>query len=599
VKLSFSPFKVGTAVLAFALVAAQPLSTAWAADSSGSAPSRKPPEAIRLRPGQLPLVPLTGDIFFRVMASEIAAQRGMYGSAAATLLPLARETGDPRLAHRALEFQLAGGSLPGALDAARVWARLAPYDNEATSTELALSAANGQTRGLSQALRKRIDAATDKPAAIAQSLAIVGRLNDRNLALRILEDSFSDSVRKLPAASLALSDLAHVAGDDARALTEARAALAADAKSEAAVQRILEYGAKLDPDGTQAQAREFIARNPGARKARLMLVNQLAERGDYAAAQVELQAMQKRAPEDFDLLFIQAQLAYRAGQLDQSRGLLQQYLEVQVQRQRAGVPGSTDAGPAASDARVLLSRIAEDQGRLDDAIAELGRIQDPSMRFAAQVRSVLLRAKQGKIDQALKMLDAVATQDDDERVQLVVTKAQILRDAGRTDQAIAALEEADRAMPDTADIKYELAMLNERRGRLDELERLLREVIALEPDHAHAYNALGYTLADHNQRLPEALQLITRALSLAPNDPFILDSMGWVRFRMGQTDQAVDYLSRAYAKRPEPDIGAHLAEALWAQGQRDRATELLRDAYRKDAKNDTVLGTVKRLGVKL
>jgi tetratricopeptide (TPR) repeat protein len=220
------------------------------------------------------------------------------------------------------------------------------------------------------------------------------------------------------------------------------------------------------------------------------------------------------------------------------------------------------------------------------------------MRFSAQMRSAVLRAKQGKIDPALAMVDAISPQDDDERVQVVLTKSQILRDAGRLDRAAAVLEEADRAMPDTADIKYELAMLNERRGRLDELERLLRQVIALEPGHAHAYNALGYTLADHNQRLPEALQLITRALSISPNDPFILDSMGWVRFRMGQTDQAVDYLSRAYAERPEPDIGAHLAEALWRKGQRDRATELLREAYRKDAKNDTVLGTLKRLGVK-
>ena len=201
---------------------------------------------IRLRAGQLPYVSLTADIFYRVLASEIAAQRGMYGTAATTMVGLARDTGDPRLARRALEFQLAGGNLPGALDAARVWARLSPNDLEASSTELALAAANGQTRGLSQALRNRIDASRDKPAAIGQALAVLSRLNDRRLALRILDESFSDGVRK-PAAHMALADVANAAGDDERAAQEARAALAADPKSEPAAQRVLEYGFKVDP----------------------------------------------------------------------------------------------------------------------------------------------------------------------------------------------------------------------------------------------------------------------------------------------------------------------------------------------------------------
>ena len=139
----------------------------------------------------------------------------------------------------------------------------------------------------------------------------------------------------------------------------------------------------------------------------------------------------------------------------------------------------------------------------------------------------------------------------------------------------------------------------QRQDRLADLERMLRQVIALDPEHAHAYNALGYTLADHNQRLPEALDLITQALELSPNDPFILDSMGWVKFRMGDQVAAADYLRRAYSVRPEADIAAHLAEVLWTQGKRDQAVELLRAALLKDPKNKTVLEVVKRLGVSL
>ena len=598
---------IGIAALGLALAAimAPPAQAADGRTRDATGPrmapqSRQPEtEVIRLRPGQLPYVSLTGDIFYRVLASEIAAQRGMYGTAATTMVGLARDTGDPRLARRGLEFQLAGGNLPGALDAARVWARLAPNDVEASSTELALAAANGQTKGLAQALRKRIDSSRDKPAAIGQALAVLSRLNDRRLALRILDESLSDSVRKLPAAHLALADVASAAGDYERAAQESRAALAADPKSEGAAQRVLEYGSKIDPKRAQTEARTFINRNPGARKVRLMLAGQLADSGDYDAALAELQAMSRRSPEDFDLLFMQAQLAYKSGQLPQAKTLLQQYLDVQNQRQRATVPGATDAGAAAADAHVLLARIAEDQGHYDEAIAELGRIDDPTLRYSVRMRQAALRAKSGRVDDALAMIDSAGPQDEEERALGALTKAQILRDADRIGQAVTALEAADQALPDTVEIKYELAMLYERQNRLADLERMLRQVIALDPDHAHAYNALGYTLADHNQRLPEALDLITQALELSPNDPFILDSMGWVKFRMGDTTAAADYLRRAYSVRPEADIAAHLAEVLWAQGKRDQAMDLLRAALQKDPKNKTVQDVVKRLGVNL
>lgn len=537
VKLSLKHINFGVAALALALAGLQSLPAQAAEvrprDATGPRliqPSKQPEtEVIRLRPGQLPYVSLTADIFYRIVGAELAAQRGMYGTAAATLVTLARETGDPRLARRGLEFQLAGGNLPGALDAARAWSSLAPNDIEASSTELALAAANGETSGLATALRKRIDTARDKPAAIVQAMGVLSRLNDRRLALRILDESLSDSARKLPAAHLALADVAQAAGDYPRAANEAYAALAADPKSEAAAQRVLEYGAKVDATRAQHQARAFINRNPDARKLRLMLAGQIADGGDYDGALAELQAMSRRSPEDFDLMFMQAQLAYKAGRLDQARGYLQQYLDVQNQRQMATAPGATDAGAAAADAHVLLSRIAEDQGRYDEAIRELGRIDDPAMRYSAHMRQATLRARQGRIDQ---------------------------------------------------------------------LERLLREVIALDPDHAHAYNALGYTLADRNQRLPEALDLITQALELSPEDPFILDSMGWVKFRMGEPSAAIEYLKRAYALRPEADIAAHLAEVLWVQGERDSATELLRTAYAKDPKNRALLDTMRRLEVR-
>ncbi|RYF52550.1 MAG: tetratricopeptide repeat protein, partial [Comamonadaceae bacterium] len=278
--------------------------------------------------------------------------------------------------------------------------------------------------------------------------------------------------------------------------------------------------------------------------------------------------------------------------------LLEQYVEVQTQRGSANAR-ATDAGAAADEAYVLLARIAEDQKQYDQAVAYLGRIDDPALRYQSRLRQAGLRAEQGQVEAALKLIDQAGPQDEEERLTGVMARAQILRQADRLDDAVAELEKANRDVPDVVELKYELGMLYERQGKLKDFERELREVIALDPDHAHAYNALGYTLADNNTRLSEAHDLISRGLSLAPNDPFILDSMGWVKFRLGDNKAAIEYLRRAFSIRPEPDIAAHLGEVLWNSGQRDEAQKLFQQAAREFPDSKPLKEAARRLGVKL
>jgi Flp pilus assembly protein TadD len=158
---------------------------------------------------------------------------------------------------------------------------------------------------------------------------------------------------------------------------------------------------------------------------------------------------------------------------------------------------------------------------------------------------------------------------------------------------------AGERFSDDADLLYEQAMMAEKIDRLDEMERLLRRVISLKPENAHAHNALGYSLADRRQRLPEARQLIQRALELSPGDPFITDSLGWVEFRLGNRDEAVTLLRRAYTARPDTEIAAHLGEVLWAAGQRDEARRVWREGKVRDAANDVLRETLARLRVDL
>jgi len=553
-------------------------------------------EEIQLRAGQLPEVTLTSSIVFRILAAEISAQRSAFIPAGKTMLDLAKEVGDVRLARRALEFYLAGGNLAGALESSRLWLRFEPDDAEALSTEMTLSAASGQTSGLTTALRKKIDEARDKTAAIGQALAVLGRVPDKRAGLAILISVLQESqARDTLPAHIAISDLARAAGDAPRALSAAKAALNVAPRSEDAAMRVFEYGLAVDAQQAFRDGQGFAAAHPKARRLRLLLATQWAERREFDLAMAELVAMVKFDPEDVDLVFMQGQIAYRAKRLPEARNLLEQYVSRQSQRQL----GASDEGSGLVDAYQLLSRIAQDQGFFDDAVSLLDNIQEPSARHNARVRQAAIRAQQGRVDDALVLLDTSDPQSLEEEVLTASAGAQMLREAKRPLEAIKRLEAANERMPDTVEIKYELAMMYERDERLNDTERLLREVIALDPGHAHSYNALGYSLADRNQRLPEALKLITRALEIAPNDPFIMDSMGWIKFRLGDYVTAVQYLEKAYRVRPEADIAAHLGEALWMLGQRDAAIEIWKKAVAKEADNATLQETIKRLGVRL
>jgi len=186
--------------------------------------------------------------------------------------------------------------------------------------------------------------------------------------------------------------------------------------------------------------------------------------------------------------------------------------------------------------------------------------------------------------------------DDDARAK-ILAEAQILRESKRWAQADKLLAAANAKYPNDVDLLYEQSMMDEKLNRLDEMERLLRKVIALKPDHEHAYNALGYSLAERNLRLPEAKALIQKALEMAPGEPFIADSMGWVEYRIGNHAEALRLLRGAYQSRPDPEIGAHLGEVLWVSGQRDEARKIWREARGRDATNDVLRETLTRLKV--
>lgn len=346
-----------------------------------------------------------------------------------------------------------------------------------------------------------------------------------------------------------------------------------------------------------AETRAYIQANPDATKVQLLLANHLVRRGDYQAALGVVDALRQRTPEDFDLLYTEAEINFRAERFDAARNLLLQYINVQTQRRQSVDDRVTDAMGDTSDARLMLVKIAERQGDLAEAIRQLEQIDDPSLVFQARIHKAVLESRRGDLAQARRTIDALKPSNDRERAVVALTLSSILREGGRTEQAVETLVAADKALPNTSEIKYDLGMLYERQGRYDEFEAMMRRVIELEPDDANAYNSLGYTYVDQDRQLDEARELLERALELEPDNPYILDSVGWYFYRVGDYDSAQEYLERSYELMPAADVAAHLGEVLWQVGKRQEARRIWREAHQKEADSEVLNKTMKRFGV--
>jgi Flp pilus assembly protein TadD len=245
--------------------------------------------------------------------------------------------------------------------------------------------------------------------------------------------------------------------------------------------------------------------------------------------------------------------------------------------------------------RLYLGQLAEERKQFDEALRWYAEVAPGEQYLAAQLRIAQLLSKQGKLDAGRRHLQELRAAGRADRIPLLLAESQLLRDAGKAKEAYELLAENLAAQPEQPELLYESALLAEKIGRHDVLEANLRKLIGVKPDHAHAYNALGYSFADRNQRLAEAEQLIVKALQLSPEDPFIIDSMGWVLFRKGDNAGALTHLQRAYSIRPDPEIAAHLGEVLWALGRRDEARKTWQDAAKAHPGNEVLAEVMKRL----
>ena len=540
----------------------------------------------------LPKVELSSDLLYKLTKAEMEFKSGQWQGPYVTMMVAAQQTRDPRLARRASEMALAAKQGGEALAAIRLWRDLAPESDEATQFFLGFVVLTDKIEEAEPIFAERLANAPQgsRGVALFQMQQILARANDKLYAYAMLT-RLVEPYLEMFEAHLVLAQGALSLGERARAIGEANKALAIKPNSELAVLTLAQVTGEAEAAGKVLAT--FLQNNPDAVEVRGAYARLLVEQKQLEAARDQFLLLLKSAPDNVGGLYA---LGIVALQLDDAKGAEQYFKRFLAVLEKS--PGDT-RDPY--KALMILSQIAETRGDMAGAIAWLDKVDNSASSgyVEARLRRAQLIARGGNLDAARKALTEIETDDPASQAQVLLVDAQFLRDAGYLQSAYTVLENALLRFPDNPELLYDYALLAERLDKLDLMEASLRRVMALAPDNQHAYNALGYSLAERGIRLQEAYALIEKALQMAPGDPFIMDSMGWVQFRMGNLAAAESALRRAYAVRSDPEIAVHLGEVLWQKGDKDEAQKLWREAQGKDPKNAALKSTLARLNVSL
>ncbi|WP_291128863.1 tetratricopeptide repeat protein [Hydrogenophaga sp.] len=543
---------------------------------------------------------LNAPLFYQLLLGELNVMAGEPGTGYSLILDAARKQKDPALYRRAVELALQARSGDAALTAARAWAQEIPGSSEANRFVLQILLALNRVAETAPVLQTLVQASpvidrNDTINAIPQTYS---RVADKSLAATVVREALAPSLKQPFHAAAAWTTIGRMElaqGQEQLALTAAREGHAVDPASPypaLLALELMEQG-QADAETLVRQQLQAASTSTAADSAvALAYARILIDLQRNREARAQLETLTTRQPSQAEPWLLLGSLQTQENALPAATASLQKYMTLARQA------GDERAARGLTQAYLLMAQIAEKQKDFPAANAWLDRIENADDIMAAQMRRASLLARQGQLPQARALLRGQPERrPEDVRLKLVA-EAQLLRDFKAYAQAYEVYNEAANRFPDDTDLLYEQAMMAEKAGRLADMERLLRKLIAAKPDYHHAYNALGYSLAERNLRLPEAKQLIEKAVSLAPADAYIQDSLGWVEFRMGNNARALAILQAAYSKRPDPEIAAHLGEVLWVQGQRDQALKIWREGLLLAADNETLLGTLKRLQVK-
>lgn len=545
--------------------------------------------------------PLDSSLFYELLLGELTHQANEPATSFALMLDAARKTGDAQLYQRATEIALQARSGDLALQATRAWKQALPTSREANRYQLQILIALNRIAETIEPLKTEIETASNN----AERLTLINtipqlyvRTNDKKLAATVIENALADSLKLPLTVGTAWASIGRmrVAADDLTgALEAAQHGHNADARAESPVVLALGLINPKLPDAEKlVQHYLQTSANTARYEIRLAYVRALLDAQRQAEAHAQLKILTHDQPALAEGWLLLGAWQLQENQLIQGQISLERFVALAAQQ-----PAQIESLRDLNQAYLLLSQLAEKRKDYTAAQDWLNKIEGVAILVPAQTRRASILARQGKLEEGRQLIRQLPERNPEEARIKLNAEIGLLREFKRYELAYTLLAQTLATIPDDTDLLYEQSMMAEKLHRLTEMERLLRQIIQLKPDFYNAYNALGYSFADRAIRLSEARELIRKALSYAPTDPFIQDSLGWVEFRMGHAAEAAKIFQTAYQIKSDPEIAAHYGEVLWSLGQRNRALTIWKEGWQLNRDNETLIKTLKRLRVKL
>ena len=530
----------------------------------------------------LPNVALTDRLLYEFLLGDIASQRGRPELAAQAYLDLAKTTRDPRVARRAAQLTFEAHQYDQSVEAFKLWQQLEPTSPLAKQMLVSLLLSGGK---LQEARPHVVALLESDPQNIGRSFmsiyGLLARVQDKSAALDWLIE-VAHPYQQVPEAHWALAQAAAADNKYDLALAEAHQAVALRPDWDIAVMLEAQLWQRKEPPKGAELLKQFLETHDDNKEVRLFYARLLLEQKQYVSAREEFGRLLQQRPGSPELAFAIALISLQLGELDRADQELRQAL------------ASKDKNKEENTLHYYLGQLSE--ARKDDAAAlqQYRQIKGGEYDYPSHLRTAYLLNKTGKLDEARKALKLATPKDDAQRVQLLVVDSQLLGEAKQYAESFKVLAQGLVKFPDQPELLYQSALIADKLNKPDTFEQLIRKLIKVEPNNAHSYNALGYSWLERNVRIPEAMELVEKAYQLAPDDAAIIDSMGWGYYRLGQYDKSVGFLRRAYQANPDPEIAAHLGEALWASGDKAGAQNIWMESAHANPGNETLQSVIKK-----
>lgn len=528
-----------------------------------------------------PTRPFPGDSFHDLLVAEFAIRRNRFDLALGNYMQQAHETQDPGVAAWAARLAQFLKADNAALDAAQLWTDLEPDNLEGQYTLSMMLAKQGRPL---EALQPMVEVLENGGQTNFADIAASAFKLDDPQRLE-LERAFDEKIAQYPNNAQLLKGkalLLQQRGETDQALRTIRKVIKLDPEDLHAMVVEARLLQELDREAEAFDRLEDVVnQHPHNRRLRLQYARMLMSR-DIEAAKGQFELLLVNTPNDADLLLSLGLINHETGHVEEARGYFLRLLET---------------GQRTQEAHYYLGQIEEQEENWGLAMSHYRQIPPGKDYVAALTRITAIYLRQGQLDLARDNLRKARSEHPEHALQLYLLEAEVLNKSQLFQDGVDLLTEALLVFPSQPNLLYVRSMLNEKLGRFDQMENDLQLIIDHDPDNAVALNALGYILVNRSQRLDDAFRMISRALELKPNDPAILDSLGWAEYRRGNLKASVDLLTRAFKAFPDHEVASHLGEVLWVLGEQRRALEVWKMGLERTPNSPLIRETVQRLGV--